>query len=281
MGCTLVIDTSYGSTVGVVGHEPIIETDSRTHVERLQPNIARAIGDAGLTPADIDTIVVGTGPAPFTGLRAGIVAAKAIAFATGATLVGQNILDAQGEMAYRTGEEADGDGERSRHVTLCVNDARRKQLYFCLNHGTISLPEREAVDNRWIAMDIDYPERIVDRVNEAVRAHAERDGVDYVVDVIGHGAAKYAVAWQKLEHPGDVSDRSVLDLGAEGLAIFAETALGRTARGDGQPPVEPLYLRRPDAEIPAPLKHVLGHEGATRKDETEVGAKTEAEGPQA
>lgn len=281
MGCTLVIDTSYGSTVGVVGHEPIIETDSRTHVERLQPNIARAIGDAGLTPADIDTIVVGTGPAPFTGLRAGIVAAKAIAFATGATLVGQNILDAQGEMAYRAGEEADGDGERSRHVTLCVNDARRKQLYFCLNHGTISLPEREAADNRWIAMDIDYPERIVERVNETVRAHAERDGVDYVVDVIGHGAAKYAAAWQKLEHPGEVSDRSVLDLGAEGLAIFAETALGRTARGDGQPPVEPLYLRRPDAEIPAPLKHVLGHEGATRKDETEAGSKTEAEGPQA
>ena len=26
---TLVIDTSYGSTVGVVGHEPIVETDSR------------------------------------------------------------------------------------------------------------------------------------------------------------------------------------------------------------------------------------------------------------
>ena len=32
---TLVIDTSYGSTVGVVGHEPIVETDSRTHVEKL------------------------------------------------------------------------------------------------------------------------------------------------------------------------------------------------------------------------------------------------------
>ncbi len=65
MGCTLVIDTSFGSTVGIVGREPIVETDSRTHVEKLQVNIARAVEEAGLTPADIEEIVVGIGPAPF------------------------------------------------------------------------------------------------------------------------------------------------------------------------------------------------------------------------
>ena len=43
MGCTLVIDTSFGSTVGIVGREPIVETDSRTHGEKLQVNIARAV----------------------------------------------------------------------------------------------------------------------------------------------------------------------------------------------------------------------------------------------
>ena len=74
---TLVIDTSYGSTVGVVGHEPIVETDSRTHVEKLQVNIAQAVEQAGLQASDITRIVVGVGPAPFTGLRAGIVAARA------------------------------------------------------------------------------------------------------------------------------------------------------------------------------------------------------------
>ena len=40
---TMVIDTSYGSAVGIVGCEPIIEADSCTHVERLQGNIARAV----------------------------------------------------------------------------------------------------------------------------------------------------------------------------------------------------------------------------------------------
>ena len=83
---TLVIDTSYGSTVGLVGHRPIIETDSRTHVERLQVNIAKACEQAGIQPSDLTRIIVGTGPGPFTGLRAGIVTAKALAFATGAQL---------------------------------------------------------------------------------------------------------------------------------------------------------------------------------------------------
>ena len=82
---TLVIDTSYGSTVGMVGHDPIVETDSRTHVEKLQVNIATTVEQAGLKPENIDRIIVGIGPAPFTGLRAGIVAAKALAFATGCT----------------------------------------------------------------------------------------------------------------------------------------------------------------------------------------------------
>ena len=52
----------------------------------------------GSVPADISCIVVGVGPAPFTGLRAGLVTAKALAFATGARLIGQNILDPQDAM---------------------------------------------------------------------------------------------------------------------------------------------------------------------------------------
>lgn len=62
---TLVIDTSFGSTVGVVGHTPLYESDSRSHVELLQPHIASVIDEAGLQPADIQRIVVGTGA--FTG----------------------------------------------------------------------------------------------------------------------------------------------------------------------------------------------------------------------
>ncbi|OZG69089.1 tRNA (adenosine(37)-N6)-threonylcarbamoyltransferase complex dimerization subunit type 1 TsaB [Bifidobacterium eulemuris] len=262
---TLVIDTSYGSTVGIVGREPITETDSRTHVERLQANIARAVAEAGLKPADLDEIIVGTGPAPFTGLRAGVVAAKALAFATGATLIGHDVLSAQAQWnlirrseAGTLGDAVDG----GRHVlTLAVNDARRKQLYFQLEQA--SLTSKRPVQ-ALIAMDIDYPENIVERVNAAVRAFAEEHpGAQVVVDVIGHGAAKYASVFERMEHLGDISDESVLDQGAQGLSIFWEDAvLAHGLRPDA--PVEPLYLRRPDAEIPNPLKHVLGHAGADK-----------------
>lgn len=51
-----------------MGRDYIVETDSRTHVEKLQVSIA--VEEAGLTPADIEEIgVVNIGPAPFTGLH--------------------------------------------------------------------------------------------------------------------------------------------------------------------------------------------------------------------
>ena len=277
MAATLVIDTSYGSTVGIVGHEPIVETDSRTHVERLQVNIARAVQDAGLKPADIDRIIVGLGPAPFTGLRAGIVTAKALAFATGAELIGRNVLEPQAQWnpIRRCGDGYLANPGAKRVLTLAVNDARRRQLYFELcdqpydlhaeDDGTAA---RTTPPEPLIAMDIDYPANIASRVNDAVNAymtaHPGLDAADVTVDVIGHGAAKYADALAGIEHLGDVVDASVLDQGRQGLGIFACDAL-LAHRANPDAPVEPLYLRRPDAEVPNPLKHVLGH-GGTRKD---------------
>lgn len=252
----LVIDTSYGSTVGAVGYDPIVESDSRTHVEKLQVNIAKALKTAGLAPGDISGIVTGVGPAPFTGLRAGIVAAKAIAFATGAKLVGQNILEPQAWWnAERHGSADDG----LRVLTLAVNDARRKQLYFELCQP--ASPDDAAHDARpLIAMDIDYPANIVERVNDAVAAYERRFDGRVVVDVVGHGAAKYSDALASIQLLGDIVDESVLDQGAHGLGIFARRYDAcDIARGES--PVEPLYLRRPDAEVPNPLKHVLGHGG--------------------
>lgn len=279
-----MIDTSYGSTVGVVGHEPIVETDSRTHVEKLQVNIARAMDAAGLGPADIGCIVVGVGPAPFTGLRAGLVTAKALAFATGARLIGQNILDPQDAMlrAALRGDaviadaagfladvshtaqngQADGRPEPEHHITLCVNDARRKQLYFSLNHEA-GVTGSETDSCHWIAMDIDYPGHIVERVN--ARGTPSRGDWRHAIHR-GRGRSRggrYADAWQSLDALGSVVEGSILDAGAAGLAMFAEMAL---KHADDEAPVEPLYLRRPDAEVPSPLKHVLNHAGAQRAD---------------
>ena len=256
---TLVIDTSYGSTVGMVGHDPIVETDSRTHVEKLQVNIATTVEQAGLKPENIDRIIVGIGPAPFTGLRAGIVAAKALAFATGAQLV----------------RNAEHDGRH--HLTLAVNDARRKQLYFTLLDGSGYEAGGSAGEDHdanvedgcvetLIDMDIDYPESIANRVNEVLERLRQADpNVEYVVDVVGHGAAKYAQSWASLPEGGEVRDQALLDEGASGLERFAAFATSQQSLVNPEP-VEPLYLRRPDVSVPNPLKHVLNHAGAERTE---------------
>ncbi|MDF7665005.1 tRNA (adenosine(37)-N6)-threonylcarbamoyltransferase complex dimerization subunit type 1 TsaB [Bifidobacterium sp. ESL0745] len=307
---TLVIDTSFGSTVGVLGQEAIVETDSHTHVEKLQVNIARAVDAAGLNPMDLDRIVVGVGPAPFTGLRVGIVAAKAIAYATGAQLLGQDILEPQtwmmklkrqGDSRLKNCDFLNGDGqstntEVAHHLTLAVNDARRRELYFalyadtqrCLNGRNIGHePEEETLEpfvSTVVGMDIDYPQHIVERINQAVNKldgnSASTNGT-FRIDVVGHGALKYVDAWLGFGHMlGNVIDHSVLDTGAAGLEIFSECAMLSNGINSNDPrkagigskinnegvikPVEPLYLRRPDVSVPNPLKHVLNHAGATK-----------------
>lgn len=258
---TLIIDTSFGSTVGVLGHTPIVESDSRSHVERLQPNIARAMQDAGVGADRIGRIVVGVGPAPFTGLRAGIVAAKAIAYASGAELLGQDILEVQHDWMRRLLHQS-SDG-RVRYVTLAVNDARRHQLYYALY-----MDERVLM-----AMDIDFPADIVRKVIACLESEAD-DTDAFVIDIVGHGAQRYSDVWATMQHPdteasaqqvrqtalsvGRVIDQSVLDQGEEGLAIFAQAAVRRMEGGEALP-AEPLYLRRPDVSVPKPLKQVLHH----------------------
>lgn len=274
MSNTLIIDTSFGSTVGIVGNEPIVETDSRTHVERLQVNIAKVVENAGLKASDIDRVVVGVGPAPFTGLRAGLVAAKAIAFANNAQILGCDSLLPQSLM-MRSGafEEARKNGSiendlllnmadscnscnsNIRHFVLSLNDARRRQVY-------MSLYDDEG--NALINMDIDYPQNVVSRVNEYL---ASETNENYCVDVLGHGAKKYVEDWRNIVHVGVIAEVCALDLGVQGLQIFEQCSLECVNKDEHVKAVEPLYLRRPDVSVPNPLKHVLGSGEANKAKE--------------
>jgi tRNA threonylcarbamoyl adenosine modification protein YeaZ len=60
----------------------------------LIPLISESLRQAGLSPRDIDLFVVALGPGSFTGLRMGVVAAKAFAYATGCKLIGVDIMTA-------------------------------------------------------------------------------------------------------------------------------------------------------------------------------------------
>jgi tRNA threonylcarbamoyl adenosine modification protein YeaZ len=83
------------------------------HAELLTPAVSGVLADAGLAMADIEAVVTGLGPGPFTGLRVGVVTAAALGDARGLPVVGVCSLDAVGSGARTV-----------------VTDARRKEVYW-------------------------------------------------------------------------------------------------------------------------------------------------------
>jgi tRNA threonylcarbamoyl adenosine modification protein YeaZ len=93
-----------------------VTVDARAHAEQLTPNVVGALVDAGLTVDDLDAVVVGCGPGPFTGLRVGMATAAAYGHALGIPVHGVCSLDA-------IGIDTAGD-------VLVVTDARRREVYW-------------------------------------------------------------------------------------------------------------------------------------------------------
>jgi tRNA threonylcarbamoyl adenosine modification protein YeaZ len=123
MSVILTLDTSTPAvTAGVVRRDDLtvlaerVTVDARAHAERLTPNVLAALADADLTMADLAAVVVGCGPGPFTGLRAGMATAAAYGHALGIPVRGVCSLDAIGVLT--TGD------------TLVVTDARRREIYW-------------------------------------------------------------------------------------------------------------------------------------------------------
>lgn len=125
MTVTLFLDTSADVRVGVaVGDRPAGRAalaDRRAHAEQLMPLIGVALADAGLTLADVDRLVVGVGPGPFTGLRVGVVTATTLGLALRRPVKGVCSLDAVAR------QWADS-GAPERFVV--VSDARRREVYW-------------------------------------------------------------------------------------------------------------------------------------------------------
>ena len=101
-------------TITVLGER--IAVDSRAHAELLTPNTVAALTDSGLEMDDLDAVVIGCGPGPFTGLRVGMASAAAFGHALGIPVHGVCSLDA---IAVGTTGEV-----------LVVTDARRREVYW-------------------------------------------------------------------------------------------------------------------------------------------------------
>ena len=92
--------------------------DRRRHTELLTPSIAQVMAEAGAVPEDLSAIAVGVGPGPYTGLRVGLVTARAMGEALSVPVHGVCTLDI---IAWATGRD---------EPFVVATDARRKEVYW-------------------------------------------------------------------------------------------------------------------------------------------------------
>lgn len=237
----LAIDTSGPIAVGVVdvaaGPTVLAERRSteRRHAELLAPMVQEVLTEAGVDRRDLSAVVVGTGPAPFTGLRAGLVTARTLAFALGIPVRGVPSHDALGAQALAAHPGA--------AEVLVLTDARRREVYAArYRRAGRTLPDgaTPAPGGEDDVVVVAGP--LVERPDAVVATGLAQGAV-----VVGAGAVLYADVLGDVEpEPAHVD-----------LAVLARLAHGRAARGEALP-VEPLYLRRPDVTPSAARKRVTG-----------------------
>jgi tRNA threonylcarbamoyl adenosine modification protein YeaZ len=141
-----------------------VTVDARAHGELLTPQVQQALAEADAQLRDVNAIVCGAGPGPFTGLRVGMVTAAAFGDALGIPVHPVCSLDAIA--AGVTGTEP----------FAVVTDARRREVYWAAYD-----PTGERLDGPAVAR----PAQILDRLTElGVRAVAGA-GATLYADVLG------------------------------------------------------------------------------------------------
>ncbi|KQO81803.1 MULTISPECIES: tRNA (adenosine(37)-N6)-threonylcarbamoyltransferase complex dimerization subunit type 1 TsaB [unclassified Frigoribacterium] len=222
----LAIDTSAGTTVAVVDRDRGVlaertETDTRRHAEVVGTLIESALAGAGVVPTDLSAVVAGVGPGPYTGLRVGIVAARAFAFGIGRPCLAVASHDAVAFERLSTGAGGSGSvatpSGRLDAPLVVVTDARRREVAWTAYRG---------LDADGLPVPLDGP---------TLARPAELDGV------LGEAAA-----WPRTD-PDDTA------VSAAALGMLAERLFehGREFAGPA-----PLYLREPDVTVSAGPKPV-------------------------
>jgi tRNA threonylcarbamoyl adenosine modification protein YeaZ len=217
----LALDTATAAvTAGVVRREGAactvlaqqVTVNARAHAERLTPNVLAALADAALTMTDLDAVVVGCGPGPFTGLRAGMASAAAYGHALGIPVHGVCSLDAIG--ALTTGD------------VLVVTDARRREVYWARYRDGVRT---------------DGP---------AVNAPADVDpGPAQAVAGSPEHAVLFGLPLREPVHPTPAGlVRAVTMRAGTARGGGAQSAEAVSDWSDNPVPLVALYLRRPDAK---------------------------------
>ncbi len=195
-----------------------VELDARRHVELLVPAVSAVLAAAGVGRRDLTHVAVGTGPAPFTGLRVGITTALVLAEALGIPVGGVCSLDAVAATAV---DEAARAGVPLTGEVVAATDAKRREVHWA----------RYAVDGAREPRRLDGP-------------HVGAPGSVSPGRVVGPGAALCVAAGEDDEA---LAGEPVLAAAGLDPGVLATLALARIAAGEALEPAVPRYLRRPDA----------------------------------
>ena len=207
------------------------------HAEALLPMIDRVANAAGVEPGELALVAAATGPGGFTGIRAGLAAARGIALAAGARLVGVTSFAAVAAASRarrrgcRTGQGVVEAGDLP--ALLIALDSRRADFYvqlFAEDHAT-PLAEPAAVP----------PDRLRTYVAEVIGGARV---------LIAGDMAELAAAVLGLDRPTELIRNSAPDaLGVADAVLFGlQSDAAPEATVDHS--VRPLYLRPPDVTLP-------------------------------
>ncbi|HXZ67106.1 MAG TPA: tRNA (adenosine(37)-N6)-threonylcarbamoyltransferase complex dimerization subunit type 1 TsaB [Alphaproteobacteria bacterium] len=188
----------------------------RGHAEILFSQIARVTERGETSLKSIDRFAVTIGPGTFTGVRIGLAAARGFALAARKPLTGVSSLEVV----------AHGADAPASAVVVAAFDARRGELYVqAFQDNTTVLGPMAAT-----------PEGAAAAIADA------SNGAE--VFIVGTGAGILRAA---------LTSRNVRAELASGEALPRAGVLARIAatRAEAAEPVTPLYLRAPDAKLPA------------------------------
>jgi tRNA threonylcarbamoyladenosine biosynthesis protein TsaB len=123
----LAFDTATDVATSALVHDGEVVGERASRAVRILEDIDSLLAEAALEREAIEGIVVGTGPGSYTGLRMGLVTARALAIALGVPVAGVSTLDALAA------------GAPGAHPVI---DARRSEV-FALEEGSpaVMLPE--------------------------------------------------------------------------------------------------------------------------------------------
>ena len=221
----IALDTQAATAVAIIEDGRVIaraHNDSgRHHAESITPLVREALAAAGLPAqlahAGVDRVLVGTGPAPFTGLRAGLVSARVLARVAGAPAYGVSALD----VIARQGLDLLAPDTR----VYAIADARRREIYW--GSYLAAGPDDVTLEGRLEVGDV------------ASLLAAMRHAPGLVVagaPIPAHSAPALARA--------DLGPQIELD-----PAVMSRIVATRLTRGESDRlGTDPLYLRRPDIQ---------------------------------